>query len=125
MELKQLACVALLCGALTACGGSVRTAQGGYYEGAYQINKHDQRINTIDCKDLDDWYLDGYRVGKSFRNDKQTVLAYRLNYCQQKFQKSVDESFTAYWERGFAVGEKDVSKPARGKKYKSKKRRTA
>lgn len=60
-----------------------------------------QRINTTQCHDNDDWYLDGYRVGKSFRAQKAEMLQNRLNYCQFS---SLPRQFKQSWERGFQVG---------------------
>ena len=90
---------------LSACGTGIR---GGHYqEGSYQVNNYEQRLNTIDCKDSDDWYLDGYRVGKSFYDERDELLAYRVNFCEQKYRRPVDDSLTSFWFDGFAKGTQD------------------
>ncbi|MGX2949101.1 hypothetical protein [Frederiksenia canicola] len=60
-----------------------------------------KRLNTIQCHDLDDWYLDGYRVGKSFAHEKHQMLQQRMHFCQ--FSK-LPQQFAMNWERGFHVG---------------------
>lgn len=62
-----------------------------------------KRINTTQCGDSDDWYLDGFRVGKSFRHQKEEMFQQRLNYCNYRVQ-SMPSQFKANWERGFRIG---------------------
>ncbi|STY61029.1 Uncharacterised protein [Mannheimia haemolytica] len=38
---------------------------------SFAVTGNTKRINTMACQDNDDWYLDGYRVGKSFREHQQ------------------------------------------------------
>lgn len=64
-----------------------------------------KRINTTDCKDSDDWYLDGYRVGKSFRTQKEQMLQQRSQYCGYSV-KQLPAQHRNNWERGFRVGTK-------------------
>lgn len=64
-----------------------------------------KRINTTECQDSDDWYLDGYRVGKSFKTQKQEMLQQRASYCGYTL-KSLPTKFKANWERGFNIGKK-------------------
>lgn len=66
------------------------------------VNK---RINTTACKDSDDWYLDGYRVGKSFRAQKNQMLQQRSQYCGYNVN-SLPSQYHSNWERGFKVGSK-------------------
>ena len=61
-----------------------------------------QRINTTACSDLDDWYLDGFRVGKSFRTQKAEMLQKRTQYCQGK----LPNAYRSYWENGYQIGVK-------------------
>lgn len=62
-----------------------------------------KRINTTQCGDSDDWYLDGFRVGKSFRTQKEAMFQQRLNYCNYHF-KTMPSQFKSDWERGFRIG---------------------
>ncbi|WP_427834072.1 hypothetical protein ACQP31_02720 [Actinobacillus pleuropneumoniae] len=63
-----------------------------------------QRINTTQCKDADDWYLDGYRVGRSFASQKAAMYQQRVSYC--KGMLSHADQFQQNWEKGFKVGVK-------------------
>lgn len=58
------------------------------------------RINTTACNDLDDWYLDGFRVGKSFRSQRNSMFQQRVAYCKG----SGPIGYQKNWERGFQVG---------------------
>lgn len=62
------------------------------------------RINTTQCKDADDWYLDGYRVGSSFTAQKETMYQQRVNYCKGTLSNA--NQFQQNWEKGFKVGVK-------------------
>lgn len=62
-----------------------------------------QRINTTACQDPDDWYLDGYRVGKSFAHQKAQMLQQRLNYCHYN-GTNIPSHFKTNWQRGFNIG---------------------
>lgn len=66
------------------------------------VNK---RINTTACLDSDDWYLDGYRVGKSFRGQKNQMLQQRSQYCGYSV-KGLPTEYLHNWERGFRIGTK-------------------
>lgn len=59
-----------------------------------------QRINTTACNDLDDWYLDGFRVGKSFRSQKAEMFQKRTQYCQG----NLPNAYRNYWENGYQIG---------------------
>ena len=61
-----------------------------------------QRIDTTQCNDLDDWYLDGFRVGKSFRSQKTEMFQKRIQYCQGK----LPNAHRTYWENGYQIGVK-------------------
>lgn len=62
-----------------------------------------KRINTTQCRDTDDWYLDGYRVGKSFHTQKAAMFQQRLNYCGYQ-SKNLPTHFQQHWEKGFKIG---------------------
>ncbi|HGO5854104.1 TPA: hypothetical protein ACK3JH_000975 [Mannheimia haemolytica] len=64
-----------------------------------------KRINTTACTDLDDWYLDGYRVGKSFRIQKNQMLEQRSRYCGYN-AKQLPSQYRSNWDRGFLMGSK-------------------
>lgn len=64
-----------------------------------------RRINTTACKDSDDWYLDGYRVGKSFRAQKIQMLEQRSQYCGYN-SKQLPSQYRTNWDRGFLIGTK-------------------
>lgn len=67
-------------------------------------NQHSKkRINTTQCQDSDDWYLDGYRVGKSFSTQSQQMYQQRLNYCGYSIA-SLPSAFKSNWQRGFKQG---------------------
>ncbi|WP_150538635.1 hypothetical protein [Actinobacillus vicugnae] len=65
--------------------------------------KH-RRINTTQCHDADDWYLDGYRVGYSFTNQKESMYQQRVSYCKGILSNA--NQFQQNWEKGFKVGVK-------------------
>lgn len=64
-----------------------------------------RRINTTECHDRDDWYLDGYRVGKSFTAQKQQMFQQRVSYCRFT-TATLPTQFKQNWERGFAKGKR-------------------
>ncbi|QLB18806.1 hypothetical protein [Mannheimia granulomatis] len=64
-----------------------------------------KRINTTACKDSDDWYLDGYRVGKSFQTQKLRMLQQRSEYCGYNV-KQLPAQYRSNWDRGFLIGTK-------------------
>lgn len=43
-----------------------------------------KRINTTECNDADDWYLDGFRVGKSFHSQKTEMLQQRMHFANSQ-----------------------------------------
>ncbi|MCK3654354.1 hypothetical protein A4G19_00790 [Pasteurellaceae bacterium Macca] len=71
----------------------------------YKTQIDQRRINTTECQDKDDWYLDGYRVGKSFKTEKESMLTQRSQYCGYT-TKSLPKSFKNMWEKGFNIGVK-------------------
>ncbi|MDU5823262.1 MAG: hypothetical protein E6Z67_08505 [Haemophilus parainfluenzae] len=73
----RLIATVLAVGLLSAC------TQGYYvkHRSPISVSKHVKRLNTTVCHDKDDWYLDGYRVGKDFQAQSQSQLNKRINYC--------------------------------------------
>lgn len=69
-----------------------------------------KRINTTQCRDSDDWYLDGYRVGKSFSSQKQQMLQERMSFCHMN---GLASEFKQNWERGFTIGMNENRSPKR------------
>lgn len=69
-----------------------------------QGNRLEKRINTTDCKDSDDWYLDGYRVGKFFNKQKNEMLMHRMAFCEKAIHKNMSEKFKKNWLAGYKVG---------------------
>ncbi|OOS00579.1 hypothetical protein B0187_01355 [Haemophilus paracuniculus] len=63
-----------------------------------------KRINTTQCLDADDWYLDGFRVGKSFKAQKTAMYAQRVKFCQPTLKKGALKQFKQHWENGYRVG---------------------
>lgn len=63
-----------------------------------------KRINTTQCLDADDWYLDGFRVGKSFKTQKVAMYAQRVKFCQPTLKKEALKRFKQNWESGYQVG---------------------
>lgn len=91
-----------------------------------QTTVSNRRINTTECKDADDWYLDGYRVGKSFSSQKEQMLQQRMNFCKIPH---LSAQFQQNWERGFAIGKRETgaspqhtNKATKANKAKKKKR---
>ncbi|MDH2997923.1 hypothetical protein A1D22_01070 [Pasteurellaceae bacterium LFhippo2] len=71
---------------------------------SYSSTATEKRINTTECNDSDDWYLDGYRVGKSFKAHKQKMFEERVTYCN--YGNKLPKQFKTNWETGFKVGTK-------------------
>ncbi len=65
----RLIATVLAVGLLSAC------TQGYYvkHRSPISVSKHVKRLNTTVCHDKDDWYLDGYRVGKDFQEELRTA----------------------------------------------------
>lgn len=83
---------------LTGCSISPRHSYA-YSAQPFTINQHEKRLNTADCKDLDDWYLDGFRVGKTHRAAGKSLLTQRIHYCES--QTTVSNQMKATWNEGF------------------------
>ena len=90
----------LAVGLLSAC------TQGYYvkHRSPISVSKHVKRLNTTVCHDKDDWYLDGYRVGKDFQAQSQSQLNKRINYCGRR----VPEELRTAWFNGFDAGSNGV-----------------
>lgn len=88
---------------LTACY-TPKYSPAGVLAAPQAVGKsQEKRINTIECKDADDWYLDGYRVGKSFANDKEAMWQHRASYCGFS-ARNVPKAFQQNWQNGFRIG---------------------
>ena len=125
--MKKLVCLAVLCATLSGPvqgeGVSIIFGDGPSYSGGRQpfnINGREKRLNTADCSDLDDWYLDGYRVARTYAAYYQTLLAQRVQFCRS--QGIVGSHFQAQWLQGFrkAGGRLKASNNVKGHKTKSK-----
>lgn len=97
-----LACAIGLTGCVTTQQQGAGVAKG---HSPVVTNLHHKRINTTECNDADDWYLDGYRVGKSFALQKTEMFQQRVNYCRYTANK-LPNAFKRNWEKGYAIGNK-------------------
>ena len=61
------------------------------------MSKRVKCLNTAACHDKDDWYLDGYRVGKDFQAQSQSQLNKRINFCGRR----IPEELRTAWFNGF------------------------
>ncbi|KAE9539098.1 hypothetical protein HT665_02195 [Ursidibacter maritimus] len=106
---------------LTACYSNTEKQNVGVatHNQSLSNNIPTKRINTTDCKDSDDWYLDGYRVGKSFTQQKNEMFNQRVNYCQFSI-KQLPSHFKSNWERGFNIGINDNKQPSKRQAKKKK-----
>ena len=68
------------------------------------MSKHVKRLNTTVCHDKDDWYLDGYRVGKDFQRKANLNWINELNFCGRR----VPEELRTAWFNGFDAGSNGV-----------------
>ncbi len=68
------------------------------------VSDTQKRLNLIDCRDTNDWYLDGNRVAKSFAYQKQTQLAYRMNFCQRQLSNTALSLALQQWQAGYDAG---------------------
>lgn len=85
----------------------------------FYVNGSTKRLNTADCNDVDDWYLDGFRVGKTHSAYQQSLLQQRISYCQQ--YGSVSNGFKSAWMQGYKKG----APPAKKKPSKKKRKKQA
>lgn len=67
----------------------------------FEVSDGMKRINTADCPDKDDWYLDGFTVTQKHPQHKEKLLKQRIDYCTKKFGP-VSEEMIKEWH----VGEK-------------------
>ncbi|OOH92119.1 hypothetical protein BMT54_00925 [Pasteurellaceae bacterium 15-036681] len=116
MKLFHLSALLISVATLTACSSSYKPKSQGAiaaysnpsnqpYKTPYSGTATEKRINTTECGDADDWYLDGYRVGRSFTDQKNQMFEQRVNYCNNAKEK-LPQNFKANWETGFRVGNK-------------------
>lgn len=83
----------------------------------FYVNGSAKRLNTADCNDVDDWYLDGFRVGKTHSAYHQSLFQQRVSYCQQ--YGGVSNGFKSAWMQGYKKGAPPVKKK-QGKKKRKK-----
>ena len=89
-------------------------AQGG--RSPFYINNSAKRLNTADCHDVDDWYLDGFRVGKTLSAYQKSLLHQRVNYCQQ--YGGVPNALKSAWLQGYKKGAPVQKKHSKKKRKK-------
>lgn len=70
----------------------------------FAVTASEKRINTMVCHDKDDWYLDGYRVGKSFRTYQQKLLKQRTVYCEKQTKQPISAGLLKAWQKGYQQG---------------------
>lgn len=99
-----------ICLLLSACSSQIATREKNDQSKTIYLNEQQQRINTIECQDFDDWYLDGFRVGKTFPSYKQKLLDYRINFCDQKLTEQQKQRFIQNWLNAFDIGSKSGHK---------------
>lgn len=76
----------------------------------FNINQQNKRINTAECQDIDDWYLDGFRIGKSFPEYKQKMLQQRIEFCENFTAMKVSNTLINSWENGFNKNKSNKTK---------------
>lgn len=64
------------------------------------------QVTASQCAEYDDWYLDGYRTGKTFRTEKTEMLNARLTHCEKLLKKRTPANFKENWEAGYQSGVK-------------------
>ncbi|QLB13610.1 hypothetical protein EV697_10554 [Bisgaardia hudsonensis] len=70
----------------------------------FHITNNQLRFNIAECNDIDDWYLDGYRTGKSYSQYKEKMFSQRRNYCEESTGKKINKKFQKSWENGYKKG---------------------
>ncbi|WP_077418085.1 hypothetical protein [Rodentibacter rarus] len=110
--MKKAFIFALLWGSLTL---NV-LADSGAGRSPFYVNSSTKRLNTADCYDTDDWYLDGFRVGKTFSAYQQSLLQQRINYCQQ--YGSISSELKSAWMQGYKKGVPPQKKQGKKKRKK-------
>lgn len=111
--MKKIFIFSLLCGSFTlnVLADSSQAERSPFY-----VNASTKRLNTTDCNDADDWYLDGFRVGKTFSAYQQSLLQQRINYCQQ--YGGVSDGLKSAWMQGYKKGAPVQKKQGKKKRKK-------
>ncbi|MGC6407509.1 hypothetical protein ACNO7M_02695 [Bisgaard Taxon 45] len=105
MQWKQVLTLSVIATCVSGCvEHSVASGQRIEAGKAFRVTEEIQRMNTMACQDNDDWYLDGYRVGKSFREHQQKMLGQRTAYCEEQTGKAVPDQFRHSWNSGYQQG---------------------
>ncbi|WP_244149515.1 hypothetical protein [Rodentibacter genomosp. 2] len=92
------------------------SADSGVGRSPFYVNASTKRLNTVDCNDVDDWYLDGFRVGKTFSSYQQSLLQQRISYCQQ--HGGVSNGLKSAWMQGYKKGAPVQKKQGKKKRKK-------
>ena len=89
----RLIATVLAVGLLSAC------TQGYYvkHRSPISVSKHVKRLNTTVCHDKDDWYLDGYRVGKDFQAQSQSQLNKRIKTIYCSSYDMISKNILDFW----------------------------
>ena len=101
MNKKWMCCLFLGVLGLVSCSQSEHAGRHGK-SSPFDINGVSKRLNTADCQDVDDWYLDGFRVGKTFNPYHQKLFQQRVSYCQQYGE--VSDKVKLSWMDGYKKG---------------------
>lgn len=111
--MKKLLFTGLAVSTLTACVQSAHNETSS--RKPISVNSHAKRLNTVACQDLDDWYLDGYRVGKDFSTYKENQLNQRGQICG-----GITAAQRNSWDNGYLVGNKKDTKKKRTKRRRAR-----
>lgn len=58
------------------------------------------RLETAECNDKDDWYLDGYGVMRKEPAKAKEFLQKRLEICKNRTMSDVPQEFIEEWHKG-------------------------
>lgn len=58
------------------------------------------RLETAECNDKDDWYLDGYGVMRKEPAKAKEFLQKRLEICKNRTMSDVPKEFIEEWHKG-------------------------
>jgi hypothetical protein len=58
------------------------------------------RLETAECNDKDDWYLDGYGVMRKEPAKAKEFLQKRLEICKNRTMSDVPQEFIEEWYKG-------------------------
>ncbi|MBS6026883.1 Uncharacterised protein [Haemophilus pittmaniae] len=75
----------------------------------FSINQYEKRLNTANCQDKDDWYLDGFKIAQDYPEYADKLLSQREDYCRY-----VTESLRQAWYNGFNAANGEIAAEDRG-----------